>query len=268
VPVEYGGIDNKTFHLGNEMLVRMPSAKGYAAQVAKEQKWLPKLSSCLSMQIPEPVCMGNPSKNYPWHWSIYKWISGTSLNQLEVNNLHLSEIAVDLACFIKDLHQVDVKGMPEGGLHNYHRGCHLSIYDSGVKSDIQKLSNLIDVDKALFIWETAISSKWDKDLVLVHGDFASSNILLKDNKVNAIIDFGCMGVGDPACDLVINWTFLKGESRKIFKEQLNIDANTWKRARGWALWKANFELVAIADKDSLNAHRKLELINDILLDRA
>ena len=86
--------------------------------------------------------------------------------------------------------------------------------------------------------------------------------------MTAIIDFGSMGLGDPACDLVMAWSFFNNSSKEIFQKYIEVDNDTWSRAKGWALWKANFELVAIADKDSLNAHRKLELINDILLDRA
>jgi aminoglycoside phosphotransferase (APT) family kinase protein len=53
-----------------------------------------------------------------------------------------------------------------------------------------------------------------------------------------VIDFGTCGVGDPACDLVVAWTFLSGESRLAFRDAVQQDEATWARARGWALWKA------------------------------
>ena len=58
------------------------------------------------------------------------------------------------------------------------------------------------------------------------------------------VDFGCSAVGDPACDLVIAWTFFEGPSRAAFRSALPLDDDTWQRGRGWALWKA---LITIAE---------------------
>lgn len=88
------------------------------------------------------------------------------------------------------------------------------------------------------MWNLALESKWSKDPVWVHGDIAPGNILVKEGKLNAIIDFGVLGIGDPACDAAMAWTFFDDNSRKIFKNALNMDEETWNRARGWALWKA------------------------------
>lgn len=263
-PIELSGWDNRTFRLGDAMSIRLPSAAEYAAQVHKEQQWLPVLATHLSMQIPEPIVIGQPAKNYPWNWSVYKWIPGNSANQLTFTDIQLAVIAQDIADFIKELHLVPTQNAPISGLHNYYRGSHLSVYDKDARSAIEKLSNIIDVAKALAVWNRAISSKWQVDPVWVHGDVASGNILMRDNKLAAVIDFGCMAIGDPACDLVIAWTFFAGESRAIFKEQVALDSNTWARARGWALWKASFELVAFEDKSSEEALSRLKIINDIL----
>ncbi len=46
-PVKNSGHDNRTFHLGDDMSVRLPSAKAYVPQVEKEHSWLPKLSKKL-----------------------------------------------------------------------------------------------------------------------------------------------------------------------------------------------------------------------------
>ena len=246
------------------MSIRLPSAKGYASQVEKEQKWLPRLAPCLSCRIPEPLGMGQPSKRYPWNWSVYRWIEGESANTCLIDEAHMQLIAAQLARFLNEIHKVDVTNGPIVGPHNYYRGDSPAVYDSETKSAIAKLQDIIDVDTATSVWEKAISSKWNKNPVWIHGDFSSGNILVKDNSLAAVIDFGCMGVGDPACDLVIAWTFLTGESREIFRSDLCLDSATWDRARGWALWKALVTLAQLQDKTCQEAMRQQRIISEIL----
>jgi aminoglycoside phosphotransferase (APT) family kinase protein len=267
-PVEKGGMDNRTFRLGDEMLIRLPSAAAYAEKVPKEQKLLPILAAHLSIPIPipipKPIAMGQPSKNYPWNWSIYGWLEGENSDALHDDDL--PQFASDISLFLNELRKINTAyGLPAGS-HNFWRGAHPAVYDQDTRSAIAKLKGVIDCDAATALWEKAISSKWSNDPVWIHGDFASGNILVKDGRLAAVIDFGGTGVGDPACDLVIAWTFLKDESRKIFKERIGLDADTWARARGWALWKATYELVQIEDKNSAVAMKQRELINDILTD--
>lgn len=263
-PVELSGIDNRTFRLGEEMSIRLPSAEEYAPQVQKEQKWLPALAPHLSFRIPEPLSMGKPSRSYPWNWSIYRWINGESPNTLLMDDIHLQQIALELAQFLNELHKIDVTGGPLPGPHNYWRGDYPSVYDAETKSAIKELQGFIDADRATSVWEEALSSKWSQDPVWIHGDFASGNILVKGGKLAAVIDFGCMGVGDPACDLVIAWTFLKNESRKVFKEHLYLDQGTWARARGWALWKALISITPLKGNTGPEAMQQQQIINEIL----
>ncbi|OAM01709.1 aminoglycoside phosphotransferase family protein [Wolbachia endosymbiont of Dactylopius coccus] len=267
-PVELSGIDNRTFRLGEEMLIRLPSAEDYALQVLKEQKWLEVLAPHLSFSIPKPLAMGQPSKHYPWNWSIYKWIEGESINALSIDDLDLQIIASQLAQFLNELHKIDVKGGPSPGLHNFWRGDHVSVYDTEVRSSIKELQGFIDARTIMSFWEKAISSRWSKNPVWIHGDFASGNILVKDACVAAIIDFGCMAVGDPACDLVIAWTLLDSESRRIFKSHLCLDPDTWARASGWALWKALITITLLnKDKTIPEVVKQKEIIDEILNDK-
>lgn len=241
------------------MLIRLPSAEKYVEAVSKEQKWLPVLAPNLSFHIPKPLALGKPSKNYPWNWSIYKWIKGESANSFDASSLNLSLIASDLAKFLNELHKIDITDGPISGTHNFWRGGNLAVYNLETKSAIKNLKNLVDADKALSVWEKALNSQWNKKPVWIHGDFASGNIIIKNGKLDAVIDFGGIAVGDPAYDLVIIWTFLQNEARKVFKEKLALDDDTWDRARGWALWKA-----LIAPLDGLYAVKNLQIIHDIL----
>jgi len=257
--VEIQGHDNRTFRLGNDMLVRLPSAEIYTVKVVIEQKWLPFLAKNLSVKIPQPIALGKPSDAYPMPWSIYSWIDGTSSNQLSLDDETLKTIAFELSEFLKQLHKIDTDGAPQAGDHNFFRGAHPSIYDAEAREALAKL-NLPDV-----IWGKALQSKWNKNPVWIHGDLAAGNILLKNEHLVGVIDFGGMAVGDPACDLTIAWTLFKNESRKIFYQNLALDEDTWNRACGWALWKAAIELVKAENRNDARAIEWKRVMGEIFL---
>lgn len=263
-PVKIQGHDNYTFRLGSEMLIRMPTAAPYALKVPKEQKLLPQLSINLTIPIPTPLKVGSPSEDYPFNFSIYKWLDGQSANTVEIEEEAMKGIAYSLAQFLQELQSIDPSNGPLPGLHNWWRGDHISVYNDQARTQISSLKNIIDGNKALALWERACNTRWNNSPVWVHGDFASGNILLKNGYLAGIIDFGGLAIGDPACDLVIFWTFLKGKARDIFKQQVLLDEDTWLRARGWALWKATFELCNIADKNSPDAILQRHIINEVL----
>ena len=258
-PVACGGWDNKTFHLGDSMSIRMPSSKEYAHQVAKEQKWIPFLASHLSIQIAQPIAMGKPFPDYPFCWSVYRWLDGQSANILGDDQLDYVVIAQQLAQFLYELHQIDATGGPVTD-----RGGSPVFYNDEALAAIAKLEGVIDTVAAKAVWSKAIASRWQKPPVWAHGDLSSGNILVQNRQLSAVIDFGSITIGDPACDLVIAWTFLHGESRQIFKKLMNLDEDTWARAAGWALWKAMITLVAMEDRTTLQARKQRQIINDIV----
>lgn len=264
-PVQVCGWDNRTFHLGATMSVRLPSAERYADKVQKEQEWLPFLAKHLSTPIPTPVAMGRPTAEYPWNWSIYKWIDGKSANLFFADELDLPLIAKQLADFLQELQNIDSTGVPlVGGPHNFYRGDSTRVYDAQTREAIEELREVIDAPAALNVWKKAISTEWNKKPVWIHGDISEGNILIQDGKLAAVIDFGGMGIGDPACDLVIAWNFFYGESRKIFKEALPLDQHTWERARGWAIWKALITLAALEDNKGAKGLKQMKIIHDII----
>lgn len=268
-PVEVGGWDNRTFHLGHTMSIRLPSAQCYAAKVEKEQTWLPQLAPHLSVTIPQPIAMGKPSDDYPWNWSIYAWIEGKSANLLAVDELNLPLIAQGLAQFLRELHAIDTTHVPlAAGPHNFYRGGSITVYDAETRDALTQLQGVVDTDAATAIWNKATSSQWSKKPVWIHGDISAGNILICNGLLAAVIDFGGMGIGDPACDLVIAWTFFYGESRTVFKPLVELDSDTWARARGWALWKALITLAPLEDKMSVEALRQKRIINELIEEQA
>lgn len=236
-PVAESGNDNRTFHLGATMSIRLPSAERYALQVDMESRWLPYLAANLRTPIPLPLAKGAVSPAYPWSWSVMQWIEGESANKHRVGDL--TKFAMALAGFLQELHAIAPQGGPPAGAHNFHRGGSLAVYEGETRRAIEQLGDAVDRSVLFRIWERALKSVWKKEPVWVHGDMAAGNILVdEEGALSAIIDFGMLGVGDPACDLVMAWTFFDEESRKVFKEQLSLDEDTWDRGRGWALWKA------------------------------
>ncbi|MCS5708651.1 aminoglycoside phosphotransferase family protein [Candidatus Berkiella cookevillensis] len=261
--VEKQGHDNRTYRLGSELLIRMPTAESYALKVPKEQDLLPKLAPYLTTNIPVPIKMGLASKDYPYPFSIYKWLPGKSVNLLVLNDKVKETLAFDLAKFLKALQNIKNVEGPHPGQHNWWRGDHVSVYDKGAREQIAELTDIIDGTKAINLWERACKTKWHKPPVWIHGDFAIGNMLLQNDKLSAIIDFGGIAIGDPACDLVIAWTFLKSNARDTFIREMSLDKDTWLRARAWALWKASFELCQIKDKNSVEAFEQKRIIEEI-----
>ena len=251
--VEKQGHDNRTYRLGNDLLIRIPTDESYALKVPKEYNLLPKLEPHLTVNIPKPIKIGRVSQTFPYPFSIYQWLEGTSINLLVLDDQTLEHLAHDLARFLKELQSIKNIDGPTPGQHNWWRGDHVSVYDKNIRKQIEELSTNINGQKAIDLWERACKTNWGESSVWIHGDVAIGNILLKNNRLSAIIDFGGMSLGDPACDLVIAWTYFKGNSRSIFIREMALDEDTWLRARGWALWKATFELSKIEDKNSLEA---------------
>ena len=235
-PVIFGGKNNTTFHLGEEMSVRLPRARHYVAQVEKEQAWLPRLAPHLPLPIPEPVGLGRAGEGYPWPWSVYRWSEGETADRADIPDL--PQFARDLAGFLTALQAIDVADGPVAGQHNFFRGGPLATYDDQTRQAIVDLGDSIDGGAALAVWEQALAAEWTHPPVWLHGDVAAGNLLVKDGRLSAVIDFGILGVGDPACDLAIAWTLLHGPARAAFGEALPLDAATWARGRGWTIWKA------------------------------
>lgn len=235
-PVEPGGWDNRTFLLGADMVVRLPSAAPYALQVEKEQHWLPRLRPLLPLPIPVPLAQGAPGEGYPWPWSVYAWLPGARAARERI--VDLPGFARVLAEFLLALQRIDAAAGPPPGAHCFERGAPLTVYDAQTRQAIAALDGRIDAAVATAVWEAALATSWQRPPVWFHGDVSAGNLLVQDGRLSAVIDFGCCGVGDPACDLAIAWTLFAGESRRAFRAALALDEATWVRARGWTLWKA------------------------------
>lgn len=235
-PVPSAGTDNALYRLGDDMAVRLPRVHWVTDDMEKEHYWLPRLAPFLPLKISKPIAKGQPGEGYPWEWSIYGWLEGESaaLDRLE----DPKQAAVDLAEFITALQKIDITDGPLAVDHGL-RGRSLAVRDTRTREAIQTMEGMIDTQAATRVWEAALDApEWDRAPVWFHGDLLPGNVLVARGRMNAIIDFSGLGVGDPACDMMIAWGLFTGESRDAFRAALEVDDATWTRGRGHALSQA------------------------------
>ncbi len=256
-PVPSAGTDNAIFRLGDNMCVRLPRISGAALTLVKEQMWLNRIAPVLSLPIPIPLGRGVADSMFPWVWSVYQWLEGEEATSHNLSNLEQS--AVDLGQFVCSLQEIDPKGGPEAGDQNGWRGAPLQHWDTVTRECISSLGDKIDGSAALRVWEAELAADpWQQPPVWVHGDLHSGNLLSARGSLSAVIDFGCLGIGDPCCDLLPAWELFHGRSRDVYRETLKGDDATWVRGRGravsWAVivlpyyWETNPGLVARASR--------------------
>jgi aminoglycoside phosphotransferase (APT) family kinase protein len=250
-PVRSAGTGNAIYRLGDDMAVRLPRIHWATNQVHKEQQWLPVLAPFLPLAIPIPLAKGAPGEGYPWHWSIYRWLEGENATLERLADP--CQAATDLAQFIAALRSIDSTGGPLPGAHNSFRGAPLAVRDAPTRAAIARLDAMhyaLDLDAATAAWEAALlAPAWHGPPVWIHGDLQSGNLLAQQGRLSAVIDFGCLGVGEPAMDLTVAWTLFSGKARDVFRAALAVDDASWARGRGWAL---SFGLIALPYYHSTN----------------
>jgi len=223
------GTDNAIYRLGTDMCIRLPRTLGASKHIEIEQKWLPQCAPLLPLAIPVPIGKGNPNENYPLHWSIYHWLEGENAYVEPIVDQH--QAAIDLAHFLIALQKIDSAGGPIS-----RRGIPLHTRDNEVRSAIQSLHDVVDIQAVTTLWKHCLlAPEWDKNPVWLHGDLLPANLLVQHGRLTAVIDFDSLGIGDPACDLILAWSLFSSDARDIFRKALAVDDATWMRGRGWAL---------------------------------
>ena len=269
-PVTSAGTDHALYRLGDSLVMRLPRTARAARQADKELRWLPYLAPHLPLAISQPLAQGQPDAGYPLTWSVYAWLPGDNAAAQPVTDL--AQAAGDLALFLAALRAIPAHGGPPPGQHNFGRGVPLITRDAAVRTAIAALSDLVDVARVTAAWELACHAPpWAEPPVWIHGDLTPVNLLVWQGRLHAVIDFGGLAVGDPACDLMVAWNLLTSATRPILRAHLAIDEACWRRGMGWALSMA---LIALPYYRHTNlpivamSHRVLdEILNDPILDR-
>ncbi|MDI6413241.1 aminoglycoside phosphotransferase family protein [Streptomyces albus] len=228
------GSDHVIYRLGEDLSVRLPRHAGAVGQAAKEYEWLPRLAPHLPLAVPVPVGVGEPGSGYPWPWAVARWLDG------EVATVEAlagsSRTAVRLAEFLTALQAFVPADFPAGDVPGELAGQQLADRDRATRAAIAEAGDAFDAAAMTELWDAALSAPaWDGPPVWFHGDFHTGNLLTVDGRLSAVIDFGGLGIGDPACDLTIAFTLMSAGSRAVFRATLGVDDATWTRGRGWAL---------------------------------
>jgi aminoglycoside phosphotransferase (APT) family kinase protein len=226
------GTVNALYRLGDSLCARLPLVERWADDLTKELEWLPRLAPHVSLRVPEPVAKGDPTSWYPFPWAIYRWIEGEPYSDEIVDDEQ--EAARALAQFVIDLRAVKpVEGAPRGGRRPLRR------LDASTRAAIEAAHPVIDGDAATAVWERSLEApEWSGVPVWIHTDLLRANLLVDGGRLCAVIDFGGVGIGDPAADVIPAWSVFGHLGRETFRAALSVDDGTWARARGFALHQA------------------------------
>ena len=264
-PAQATGSDNFIFRVGNDLLIRLPRHASSESQLKKEIKWLPLLSEVLPVSIPQIYFKGSPAPEFPFQWGIFKWIDGSIYDPLLFENT--DHIVNTMVHFIHALWKADPSNGPEYGEHNNFRGQPLAERDKQTTEAIKTLPHFYKQETLTSLWNTACTMNvWNKPYIWVHGDLHWGNILTKNDNLSGIIDFGSLGLGDPAVDVMCAWILFSPEKRRLFKQKINVDTPTWTRGMGWALSFAAIALPYYLPKKHILADIASFTLDNIMAD--
>ena len=260
--VPSAGTENALYRVGDHMVVRLPRIHWAVGSGDKDFQWLPMLAPFLPVAVPVPLAKGTPAEGYPWGWGVYPWLEGENPTVDAVTDP--SSLTRDVVQFVDALHRVDLADGPPT-----RRGAPLEGQDAAARAALVALEGMIDTDAAGAAWDEALETPgWFGPPVWIHGDLLPGNLLFESGRLTGVIDWSLLGIGDPACDLIIAWGLLPAEARNVFRAELDIDDATWARGRGWALSIALIALPYYKDTNPMFADVARHLIREVLAEQS
>lgn len=262
------GTDNQMFRLGEEYVVRLPRTPGTAAAVAKEQAWIPRLGAGLPVEVPEPVGLGTPTEEYPFAWSVLRWIEGEEPSSTTVRDW--GRFGADLAAVVRALHAQPLHGMQRGGSLAWYRGLPLAAMTEHVEEALEECRDLdgldLDLPAVRDLWRRLVGVP-DPDVphVWTHSDLRAGNLLVRDGRLAAVLDFGGLSIGNPTAEHAAVLEFPRA-AQLAYREALDLDDDTWDRARGWKLAISLLSIPYYWPSWREFAQGGVDQINDLLAD--
>lgn len=235
------GTDHALFGVGTDLVARMPIRPDGGAQAVWEAEWLPRLQAGVSPALSVPVLVGRPDEAYPLRWSVHPWLPGRAPTRAELDT---PELARQLARFVTELQRCDPAGAGLTGSRGQPlQGVAGADRDAATRAALHRVGDLVDAAAAEAVWQDGVDAPaWAGPGVWFHGDLQPGNVLLSHGRLSAVLDWGCPGVGDPACELAVAWNTFGPRARAVLRDQLDVDEATWCRGRAWAVSIAAMEV--------------------------
>lgn len=235
-PLNNTGSDNALYRLGTDLVVRLPRRLGAARGLEVELAWLPRLSG-LPAAVPSVRHTGEATNQYPCRWAVLRWLGGADAWEARHRDWFGPALGHDLAAVVRELRGMPVLDAPvrQPG----QRGGPLDALDDQVRWWLDHADGLVDARAVKRLWEQCLEGAADTvQTSLVHGDLIPGNLLVVDGRLAAVLDWGGLGAGDPALDLIPAWAVLDPAGAMAFSEDLEVDEASWLRARGFSLEQA------------------------------
>jgi len=264
--VESAGTDHVLYRIGDELVARLPRTESAAKQTARVVQWLPTIAPHLPIAVAAPVAVGQPGEGYPFAWTVTPWIEGEEA--FNGRTIKGRRPFLALGRFLHELHSIDATGGPAPGPENFWRGEPLQARDEATRAAFEQIANELSLPMMARVWKRALAApRLEGPGCWIHGDLAPGNIIVADNRVAAVIDWGGMAVGDPACDYALVWSLAKPGGPPVWDLATRADAATIARARGWALSVAAIQLPYYRETNPELASQARRTIHAVLADK-
>jgi aminoglycoside phosphotransferase (APT) family kinase protein len=187
--------------------------------------------------VPELLHAGSPTTTFPLSWSVLRWIDGAEAQPDTVRDW--ATFGADLAAFATELHDVDLMGATRADQLSWYRGGSLQVCDRWITRCLGDCRGIVgdevDIDLIEQLWRAALRlPDPSAPHVWLHGDLKPTNLLVRDGRLQAVVDFGSLSVGFPDAEHSTVWD-LPPEGRLAYWNAQALDDPTWTRARAWAI---------------------------------
>lgn len=264
-PVTSAGTECVLYRLGDDLVIRLPRRPGDSLDELLTQAVLPRLAPFLPVPIPALIAAGRLTAEYPASWGVLRWLDGE--NPVEGHLSAPALLAADLADFLRALWKVDLSKVGQADAPAAYRGGSLTDQHEFTVDAIEQVRGLIDADAARSIWDHAIGlPPWDGPDTWIHADMMPGNVLTRNGRLIAVIDFAAAGLGDPSQDLIVAWMLLPGHVRPAFRKAIGVDDAAWLRGRARALSMAVGHLHYYRHTNPLMADNARYTIREVFAD--
>jgi aminoglycoside phosphotransferase (APT) family kinase protein len=264
-PVTSAGTECVLYRLGDDLVIRLPRRPGEGLDALLTQGVLGRLAPFLPVPVPALMAEGRPTADYPASWGVLRWLEGDT--PVEGHLTAPGPLAADLAEFLRALWRVGLSKVDLADGPAAHRGGPLTDEHEFTLGAIGQVQGLIDTDAARSIWDHAMQlPPWDGPDTWIHADMMPGNVLTRDGRLAAVIDFGAAGLGDPSLDLIVAWMLLPDHVRPAFRRATGVDDATWLRGRAHALSMALGHLSYYQDTNPVMADNARYTIREVFAD--